>query len=48
VQGKALDVENDVSSVHCDTVREESIANDAVAVCVECVGRSALVRPVAR
>jgi hypothetical protein len=43
VQGEALNVENNVSSVHCDTVRWESIANDAaVVMCAECVGRSAL------
>jgi hypothetical protein len=29
VQGEPLYVEDDVSSVHCDTVRGESITNDA-------------------
>jgi hypothetical protein len=29
VQGEALNVENNVSSVHCDTVRGESSACDA-------------------
>ena len=32
VQGKALNVENHVSSVHCSTVRGEWIANDRAAV----------------
>ena len=30
VQGKALNIENNVSSVHCNTVREGAIAIDAV------------------
>ena len=49
VQGKALNVENNVSSVHCDTVRGESIANDtAVVPSADCVGIPALFRPAPR
>jgi len=36
VQGKALNVENNVSSVHCDTVRKGSIADETVAVLLCC------------
>ena len=49
VQGKALNVENNVSSVHCDTVRGESIANDtAVVTSADRVGIPALFRPAPR
>jgi hypothetical protein len=49
VQGETLNVKNNVSSVHCDTVRGESTANDtAVGARAECVGKSALFRPAPR
>ena len=49
VQGKALNVENNVSSVHYDTVRGESIANDtAVPASADCLGIPALFRPAPR
>ena len=49
VQGEALNVENNVSSVHYDTVRGESIANDtAVGTGADCVDIPALFRPAPR
>jgi hypothetical protein len=42
VQREALYVENNVSSIHCDTVREELIANEAAgATYANCAGMSA-------
>ena len=49
VQGEALDVKNNVSSVHYDTVREGLTANEMAAIArADIAGRSALFRPAPR